>query len=445
MIKQLTVRIYDENDVAIGSGSLFIPKTISLFAYVYTAAHVVTDKELVKFKSVIDEHEYCFESIDKDSIKCHDKFEDSEVKKFDTAVIKVKREEWMNKLPSLILASPSEGKKIEGRGFPRNTYDSNLQMAMLPLEGTVGMCSEQEKRFHISLNNNLDSSDRNDELKGYSGSGIYIKSTRDNLELIGIFSYGQGQNAIQGVTNAFSIELIKDICIKYKWELPEDSMEVPSSFIDYKEDAINIIENEEIKRHISLIIDTLTENKIIPSTLVHNKSQIYDIPQCVNNNRMRCKECWIARLQLICILAILGVSIEDLNEPQIKIGNSNIPIDFFCSEGKKGNSTLGGVVRSILTSGYLWDNNLRENAILIWASKGKQTRKFMPKSKFKNVISDICNETASRINRYDTMYGEGRANNLSIIHIDKIMEAVDCDEKKDVYKNVMEVLNNAIK
>ena len=452
-IKQLTVLIYNNRGATIGSGTLFVPKSNGSYAYIFTVAHIILnehiDEKKLKFKMVVDEKAIEFETYAEDSIKCHDKYDkDADVKEYDVAVIKVIKEEWMRKLPTLTVGMPKENGNIHGQGFPSSAYEKNLVFAMLPLNGTIGTCSDLQMRFQINLINKLNPTTRDEELKGYSGSGIYEECyNKTEHILIGIFSYGQGQQAIQNITNSFYSELLRDICKKYGWEEPEDAKQVPKSFEPYVCDAISIIENDKVKNQIKDIIEYIIENGIGPYMLMNTQDDIYDIPKCNNNDRAQCKDCWIARLQLISILAMLGVRIEDLKKPQLNINNKNnkTPIEFFCSEGTKGESQIKQVVRSILDKGYTWNSKFRENAILVWASSGKQTHKSMDRTKFNNVIGDICNEPISKIRKYDTLYGEGRTNNLSIIHIDELMNAIDDEDETNINNKLLEVLENVIK
>lgn len=446
-IEQLTVKIYLNYGVAIGSGTLYVPKEDGENAYVFTAAHVASqglDVKYLEFKILVNEEEKKFETKEEDAIKLHDKYErDAQVKTYDVAVIKVIKEDWMKSLPTLTIGTPTKEMCIEGKGFPISAHENNLGFAMMPLNGQAGRCSDENQRFHLILSNEL----RNpcEELPGYSGSGLYEqRETESDLVLIGIFSYGQGQNAIQNTANAFYGRLLKDICYQYGWEQPEDANQAPSSFTPYVCDAINIIENDSVREDIDGIIKYIIEEGVKPASLINTTEDLYDIPKCINNDRVRCKICWISRLRLISILAMLDVKVDKLREPEVLVNDKSIPVEFFCSEGSEGNSQMRKVIRSIFNTGFIWKNKFRDNAILVWASKDTQTHKTMTRTDLSRLIGDICKESVNRIKKYDTMYGEGKNNDLSIIHIDELMKAIDVEEHNDVKNSVLEVFKNVI-
>lgn len=449
-IKQLAVRIFNSKGAAIGSGTLFVPNKVTEYAYIFTAAHVaingITEKR-IKFKMLVNEEEVEFEINDENCIKCHDRFDkDVEPKEYDIAVIKINKKEWMKELPTLTIGTPKENTKIHGQGFPKKAYESKLIFAMLPLNGVIGTCSEKYFRFQLNILNDL-GANHDEDLKGYSGCGIYEEcDEKSELVLMGIFSYGQGCQATQKIANSFSSVLLRDICKKYGWEEPEEANQIPRSFEKYVDDAISIIENEKIQEQVEIIMNELIKMEIGPHKLIDSEDDMHQIPKCNNGNRKKCRACWIARLQLISILIILDVDICDLKKPEIKINDEiKIPIEFFCSEGNKGQSQMKQVIRSIWDSGYAWRNKFRDNAILVWASLGNQTHKRFDRTSFNNVIVDICKEPISKMKKYDAMYGDGKVNNLSIIHIDDLMTAIDIEDERNIKNKLLEVLENVIR
>lgn len=446
-IKQLTVKIYNKGGGAIGSGTLYVPKGNGKHAYVFTAAHVAVkglDAQYLGFKMLVDQQEMNFETKEDDAIKLHDKFDkDADIKTYDVAIIKIIKEDWMQSLPILTIGNPREDLSVEGRGFPSSAREDNLKFAIMPLNGQIGTCSDQDQRFHLILANKL--TNPSEELPGYSGSGLFEeRDEATELVLIGIFSYGQGKNAIQNTTNAFYSSLLQDICKQYGLEEPEEANQAPSSFEPYILDAISMIENDTVRENIHQIIKYIIETGIKPSGLINTEDGIHDIPQCNSRDRVRCKMCWVSRLRLISILAMIEGEISNPIKPSISLDEKFIPIEFFCSEGSEGNSQIGKVVRSIFNKGFAWENKFREDAILVWASIGNQTHKDMTRTEFSRLIEDICNEQVNRMKKYDTMYGEGKNNNLSIIHIDKLMTAIDVRGNKDVKNSVLEVLEDVI-
>lgn len=445
-IKQLAVKIYKKSGAAIGTGVLYVPLSDGKYAYVFTAAHVAEkgiDKQYLSFKACVGDSYEEFETKGDSDIKLHSKYASNE---FDVAVVRVEKEDWMMGLPKLVIGNPVERDKVEGEGFPQSARDKTLKFSMLPLDGTINTCSDSDKRFQIVLDNKLQ--DASKELGGYSGSGIYNVSEDDEeLVLIGIFSYGQGVNATQNITNVFYSSLLIEICEENKWEMPELSNQAPSSFEVYIDDAVNIIESDSVRSNLSDLARYFVESGIKPTLFVKQSSDIYDIPECKSNNRMRCKTCWISRLKLISILAFIKGDLKDLDKPIIEIDSKKVPIDFFCSEGSEGKCQMKKVVHSIVSSGFIWKNKFRDNAILIWASQEPPTHELMCCTKMNRIVGDICNQPINKIKlkKYDTLYGEGKNDNLSIIHINKLMKAIDIEEIDEVEKNVMEVFGDAIR
>lgn len=446
-IKQLAVKIYKKSGAAIGSGVLYVPSSDGKYAYVFTAAHVAEkgiDEQYLSFKACVGDSYEEFETKGDSDIKLHRKYVSNE---FDIAVARVEKEEWMRELPRLVIGDPVESDDVEGEGFPESARDKYLKFSMLPLDGTINTCSDSAKRFQIVLDNNLQD-ERSAELEGYSGSGIYnISKDDEELVLIGIFSYGQGVNSTQNTTNVFYSSLIIEICEENKWEIPELSNEAPSSFESYIDDAVNIIENDSVRSNLSDLAMYFVESGIKPTLFVKQSSDIYDIPECRSTNRMRCKTCWISRLKLISILAFIKGNLDNLDKPIIEINRRKVPIDFFCSEGSEGKCQMKKVVHSIVSSGFIWKNKFRDNAILIWASQEAPTHELMCCTQMNRIVGDICNQPINKIKlkKYDTLYGEGKNDNLSIIHINKLMKAIDIEEIDEVEKNVMEVFGDAIR
>ncbi|MFL0267932.1 hypothetical protein [Candidatus Clostridium radicumherbarum] len=451
-IKQLAVLIRNENGAIIGSGTLFVPRGDGLHAYIYTASHVIMHNERVekklKFKMLVDDEEVDFETDVEDSIKCHDSYDkNSDIKEYDVAVIKVLKKDWMKNLPTLTIGKPKENENINGQGYPISAHEEKLQFAMLPLNGVIRTCSDKYMRSQLQLSNELNPMEHDEELKGYSGAGVYeVSGDQTDPVLLGIFSFGQGQQAVQKLTNIFYSDLLRDICKKNGWEEPEDALQLPGSFEPYAYGATRIIENENTRNQIKDLIDYFIKIGIKPSDLIDSKDSLHDIPRCNNKDRTRCEACWTARLQLISILAILRVKIEEFNDPQIDINTHRIPIDFFCSEGSEGESKIAEVVRSIVDKEYVLGGKFRENAILVWASLDKQNTKVMKRSEFNNVVRDICGEEVTyRLKGYDTLYGESGTNNLSIIHIDELMKVLDAKDIESSTNNLLEVLRDVIR
>ena len=433
-LEQLAVRIENTSGNSLGSGVIWVPQIETQYAYIFTAAHVVSQGDIViRCLNDCSTHGKILTYNNQGDINCHANYsKENDVLNNDVAVIRISKEEWMVNLPKLVFGKPIRNMEVCGRGFPLNARDGAFLMAGQMLEGSIGNCVKEIKRFQIQLNmSRLNQANRSGELSGYSGTGLFQQSDcQDELALLGIFSYGQGVDAALGTTNAFSVDLIKETCENYGWDIPEYSNDAPVSFEPYIQEAVGILSTERIKNEIYESACDLVADDLTPTSLIENLKDCHDIPKC-KSNRLRCKRYWIARLQLLSIIRTTGTPVETSQGLSLRIvqadNETNLPIEFICSEGHDGKCSIENFIRSLVISEYTRGRVLRDNGIVIWASDEVPTKKMYKKSKFSNIVKDICFETSGESRRYklNIKYGESTPNNLAVIHIHKLLESID--------------------
>lgn len=433
---EIAVKIEDTNGNGRGSGVLWAPRKESLYAYVFTAAHVVNSKE-TQIRLLDDKHQEVV--LISQDVKCHSNYSYiNDRRENDVAVIRIQNKAWMEKIPNIVFGKDYNHINIIGRGFPQNASDLNFILSGQALKGRIS--NSISNRFQIKLDPTMsvNQADRDAELEGYSGTGVFHEDRSENeLVLLGICTFGQGRDAALGTVNNFSADLISEVCKENNWDLPGYESEAPLSFEPFIDECVSKITTEAIKDEIRYHAQELIENGLTPCSLTKLLNDCNDVPICKRKTRIRCENYWIAMLQFLSIIHIIGITTDGSMGPSIVIEKDGekeaFPIEFVCSEGYDGNCRIDKLIRSLVLQSLTWGNKLRNNGIIIWSSDRTPTIKLYNRTKFGRIVRDICFEPRSEAKKIglDLKYGEKAPNDLSVIHIEKLLEELDSIENVD--------------
>ncbi|MBU3175379.1 trypsin-like serine protease [Clostridium estertheticum] len=233
-LRLITVRIEakvdrNQRNSILGSGVLWFPDEKSKYIYVLTAAHVVYGYSELVIRYWNEGENSKTINIADDNIAMHEQNNYSEhfrekrvLLKNDVAVLRCSRESiaYPNyKLKVVRDIVPEEALIL--RGFPTKIDNDEDSITLgIEIKAEYSMADAINKFFCYKIEEPLKCEEKNEELEGLSGSGIFLKN--EPLTLIGIHSYGVGDVAFNRVTG-MNIELVRDICQMKKWDIPKVS------------------------------------------------------------------------------------------------------------------------------------------------------------------------------------------------------------------------------
>lgn len=434
-IEKLIVRInrVDENSKSqiVGSGVLWRPAGNPEHDYVFTAAHVVETRSIYEIELCGLEQEVITQYVEPQDVAIHQEYDVDNKTYMDVAVLKCPRLKVKLQTYDLKeISTSSQGVPLIIKGFPCGLY--NEQSFNLS-RGTVSVfLSEKDDSlgvFHyiLSAESQVNPVERNEELVGYSGSGVFEKS-EDRIALVGIHSHGIGDNNPQGRVAGIYIKLVREICQQRGWDVPRFESEINGSLSDRQEffedgvqasGVVSVLFTEMLHRDYSMCIQSEfcgTSRECKYGTAYH-----------------RCPDFRGNLLIIATILKYIDDSI-DLTEPVLTKDDQIYPIIYLCSEGVGSiRSPKVSHLKESLKSDYLCRHNVKENSIIIWGSeKASSSDKdlILTRKEFKMIINDIRSGVA--INRrgmkefnFNAKTGISIPQEIAIIHINKIIEWVN--------------------
>lgn len=422
-LQYIAVRLEDKCNI-IGSGILWQENETSNNVYIYTAAHVVENKDKITINYITEEKKSKKVEVLKDNIKIHEKYENLEDQdvKFDVAIIKIDRNK-LDKLKYIYYDIETEMKKninndIILRGFSKKFNVKEIKLSGTCLKGEFENIDTDLKAFTYILNKDIqiDLSDRDEELEGFSGAGIFKKHGK-NLTLVGIHSGGLGSNSALSKILAMSVELLLDICMMLEYPVPKGTQVINGFLID----AVKNFEMEIRDDNLLDIMDELIKNDF---SHVIKAGFCKSSKKCKLINQEHC--CQIFRNDLlifVCLLKYINESV-DYKNPCIKIDEDNICIRYICSEGDECYSRINmqQFIRSIKTD-YLNKNKVENNSIIIWGSEKSISgnQHYCGYDQFKNIVSQInqySNDEKPGVNIID---GIRHPRRLAIISMNEIL------------------------
>lgn len=408
--------------------------------YIFTAAHVVENKTEIKVEF---EHDGIVEAISVENDKIFIAKGYSERNNLnDIAVMEIEYE-YLN-FPSYKIANWSEEfcsrlNELFIKGFPKNGYKEDSFL----LSRADCKCGYREVDKNINTlkyvieSSNLDVSDRDDELVGLSGAGIFIEED-SNYTLIGIHTNSVGNNAARGELLGITSDLLIKTCMNN------------GITIQAEEDIINGNLSDRKEFFLEEIVDDLKENnevavmKILGIVLEEDMTEIINGMFC--NFCEECKyktsyhQCEFFRGYLLVIAVFLKAINEKMNlvSPKIK-KEGDMPIYFICSEGRgmkdKDKQTKLKISNFIyaLKSDRSLSSKLEKDCIIIWGAKRtvKDNHKRCNQKDYEKYLSDI-----TRIDRKNLDITKIFKENSPriIIHIDEINRMLSKEKIEDLYE-----------
>ncbi|EKS4344802.1 trypsin-like serine protease [Clostridium botulinum] len=410
----------------IGSGVIY--KTESEYDYIFTAAHVVNGISALQIRYLDIDNKEQILRINTNDISMHKNYIPSENDKHgdvppkcDIAVIRCCKLNTKIDLYRLRrMSNINYGEKIEFLGYPfvQEQSDSLLNLSYLHSEESKYIDKDIDvKKFNYRIGNdaNINPVDRNEELEGLSGMGLFTYEN-NQLELIGIHSFGVGINVSNGICVGMMIELAEDVCKDKGWDIPEFKYKVRGNFKECLDYFSAEIEDKNLKKIMYQLLNK-DKNELISDNFCGN-SKVCDFGPFP----YKCSY-FINNLFIIaCILKFINTDI-DIDNPMIKINEKDIYVKYICSEGEnvQGSVTMKDFVRSIKTD-YLNREQVKNNSLIIWNCKNNAWREMIcNKSSFDNIVGNIMDELI-RDYDFDVIKGNLHPQKITIIHVNKLKE-----------------------
>lgn len=427
-LEKYIVRIKEGMEV-LGSGVLWKPEACKQNKiYIFTAAHVLINRENI-------EVEFCH----------HEKTVNLSVEKRSITISNTYHQEGDFGDVGIIILDyiyddfPSYKFATFENGFNDIYQNKNLIMMGFPHEGALVQSYRLSRdqinfkyddvdndiwtfKYKIAPGENINTADRNSELVGFSGAGVFF-DLESGLVLAGIHKGSNGYNAGRGTLLGTTSDFIRNMCRQNQYDIPPLMDEINGILSDqvkyFKEEIIeDLLCDDDVEKVLSLL------GKVVGKDLAEaiNGSFYNFCEEC--KYRTHYHQCSYFRGFLLILAVFLKAVNEnvDLNSPQIT-EPEEIPIYFVCSEGL-GRSTQAQLKMNhfiyALKSQKELAHRLEDNCIIIWGSE-KQPRENQKKctySDYKKVLADITRMPGNALDITSlTLDPRPKA----IIHIDEII------------------------
>lgn len=436
-IKKYAVKLKSENN-DLGSGVLW--KSASCpenSLYVFTAAHVIKDyKDIsVEFEKDGEVVEVCVTEVltsgeykkegDKDDVAIL--ILNYEYKEFqEYKIIEIEKD----------LNTISENPQLSIVGFPKEgSINTSFRLSK-----DILLCryEDYDKTMEMVkykfVDSNIDNSDKNAELEGFSGSGIFAEIDSEPV-LIGIHKGALGQNVARGNLIGTVADCIRKICQIKGCELPEKLNEINGNLSDRKEYFMenvcdsDLAENFDDYRKVLSLLNDILKQDVAPKI----DSAFCDFcEECEHKTNYH--KCIYFRGFLLSLLVFLKIINEEISLNSEEISKLNeIPIYFVCSEGKGGSRRdkqtqlkLSHFIYA-LKSKNLLTYNLKNKCIIIWGSERmpRDDQRKCGCAKYKNILRDVTRIPQSDLD-ITTVYSEAQPQ--AIIHINEIINMLRSGE-----------------
>lgn len=222
--QEYSVLITDEKHASCGSGVLFYPGLGEVF-YVFTCAHVIDKlndplviKLLLPQQRELENYSTCTIKVDRNQV-VYSPIDvvtgDGECKEHsvDVAVIYIKKDMRLNLSASdYCIAEASRGMHVFAQGFPGGMrHVEELLEALDVTHGKILHNVPRRATFVFRVEDDyLDAGQREQELKGFSGSPVW-NSEDAELSMLGLMSSGVGENIFRSRVNAVKMEYVRCI------------------------------------------------------------------------------------------------------------------------------------------------------------------------------------------------------------------------------------------
>lgn len=309
------------------------------------------------------------------------------------------------------------------RGFPKEghmeqSYELSKDTMSFEYAGFDNKISTLKYKICSS---NVNTSDRNSEMEGFSGAGIFCDLDSE-LVLVGIHKGAAGSNAERGNLLGTTSDFIRNMCCENQYDIPNVINEINGNLSDqleyFQEEILVDLEIEDMEKVSSLLYEVTGQ----------------DMTEALNGIFYNfCEKCHYRTNYHQCdhfrgFLLVLAVFLKAVNEnvdlamPRVRVPKE-IPIYFVCSEGL-GRSThaqlkLNHFVYALKSQKEL-AHRLEDDCIIIWGSEQqpRDNQKKCTYSEYKNVLGDITRMPGSTLD-ITSIFKDPRPK--AIIHIDEII------------------------
>lgn len=274
-IRLLSVRIEaktennQRNDI-LGSGILWALDDSSKYMYVFTAAHVVFehdnlvirywDEEGVSYEIYVTEKENIALHENNNCDKC--KFDESIVLRNDVAVIRCPYTKISGlKYKFKMIKNVGENESLLLIGYPEKVWsEENSNTSRRKLTAQFADSDDINKFFNYRVTSALNPISKNEDLLGYSGSGVFVDN--EQLMMIGIHSYGDNDVHLNTVVGMNAC-LIREVCQRKSWDVPQFYDNISNS----KPDNSKRLEDKVVDKNNSVETQNNKSEKLIHNRL----------------------------------------------------------------------------------------------------------------------------------------------------------------------------------
>lgn len=270
-LRKYAVRIKTNKEI-LGSGVLWKPETGEQNKlYVFTAAHVIKNHEniMVEF---LNHHDDVVElSIDNENITTSTTYiQQGDFGDIGIIILDYRYDD----LPSYKFATFHneyrdifQDKKLVLTGFPKEGYieeSYDLSRDILRLEYVDVDNNIFTLKYRIASDYNINVADRNSELVGFSGAGVFFVSNSE-LFLAGIHKGSSGYNAERGNLLGTTSDFIRNMCCENQFDIPVLISAINGDLSDqieyFKEEILeNINSDDNSTKLLSLLAEIVGQD-----------------------------------------------------------------------------------------------------------------------------------------------------------------------------------------
>lgn len=425
-LKQCIVRIKETQKI-LGSGVLWKPQqSEGNYLYIFTAAHVIKNYDKIEVE-FLRNNEVVKLLVDKSMIAISETYQ-KEGDFGDVAIITLNYE--YNELPSFRfisfhsdLQNIYEGKKLIMLGFPKEGYlEQSFELSIDTMELKYASVDNNISMLKYKLDNsNIDHSNRNEEMEGFSGAGLFC-DVESEFIFVGIHKGSIGSSGERGSLIGTTSDFVRNMCSKSKWDVPVQISEINGNLSDqieyFREEILEDLEQEDTIKALSLLDEVIEQDM----TEAINGIFYNFCNECrYKTNYHQCKNFRGFLLVLAVFLKAVNDAV-DLSIPQIN-ASKEIAVYFVCSEGLGRNTQaqlkMNHFVYALKSQREL-SHKLEDNCIIIWGSEKqpRDSQKRCTYSGYINVLSDITHMPDNALN-ITSVFKETRPK--AIVHIDEII------------------------
>lgn len=426
-LKRYAVRLKSGNN-NLGSGVLWKPRLCQKHnLYIFTAAHVIKNQENILVEFERDEGTI---ELAINELVISDKYQ-KDGDPFDVAIIPIDYE--YQELTSYRVAELShdlnkilKNPQLVMLGFPEEGgIDSSFGLSMDTLKceyEAVDRSIEAIKyKFVVP---NIDNSDKNSELTGFSGAGIFAQIDSE-IVLLGIHKGALGENAARGNLLGTTVDFIREMCIENNYDIPENTEIVNGDLSDRRtffiEDIMEDLKEDDYDKMYSLLGEILQQDMV---EIIRSAFCNY-CEECEYKTKYH--SCEYFRGFLLVLVMFLKIMDKDTNLLSPKVGEkSEIPICFVCSEGKgvankdkQVQLKLSHFIYALKTEKEV-ASKLEDGCIIVWGSERapRDNQRKCGYSEYKHVLRDITRKPGNEID-ITCVYSEPKPS--VIIHINEVI------------------------